>query len=98
MQKTSQREMAKIIADNTSMTAKELRAMSTIVLMAAEVALARERDAPLPEIGPASVEFIARVICKAGGYDPDISWRDYEVQAEAAAEWFRCFLADTMNN
>lgn len=43
MQEKSQREMAEIIANSTSMSAKELRAMSTIVLMAAEVALTRER-------------------------------------------------------
>lgn len=48
MQERSQREMAQIIADSTSMTAKDLRAMSTIVLMAAEVALARERGKTPP--------------------------------------------------
>lgn len=51
MQEKSQREMAQIIADCTSMSAKELRAMSTVVLMAAEVALARERGKahPVPD-------------------------------------------------
>jgi hypothetical protein len=56
------------------------------------------QEFPLPEIGSASVELLARVMCKADGDDPERYWQDYKRSAEAAAEWFRSFLADTMNN
>lgn len=55
-----------------------------------------QSTAPLPEIGPASIELLARVMCKADGDDPDRYWREYKTQAEAAVEWFREFMADTL--
>ena len=61
----------------------------------AEITRSMAQNAPLPEIGPASVELLARVMCKADGDDPDRYWQDYKVQADAAAEWFRDFMANS---
>lgn len=52
MQEKSQREMAQIIADSTRMSSKDSRAMSTIVLMAAEIAHARETGKAHPAPAP----------------------------------------------
>lgn len=46
---------------------------------------------PAPEINSASIELLARIMCKAEDDDPDKYWQDYKRQAEAAAEWFRSF-------
>lgn len=50
-----------------------------------------DASGPAPEIGSASVELLARVMCKADDDDPDKYWQDYKRQAEAAAEWFLSF-------
>lgn len=52
MQKKSQREIAQIIADSTNMSSKDLRAMSTIVLMAAEIVHARQTGKTHPAPAP----------------------------------------------
>jgi len=55
MEQETRVQLAKIIADHTSMSSKDLRLMSTICLMAAEIAHAREtgnaHPAPAPTDG-----------------------------------------------
>ena len=64
---------------------------ATIIDKARSAVVLLDASGPAPEIGSASVELLARVMCKADDDDPDRYWQDYRRQAEAAVEWFRSF-------